>query len=168
MRTSKTASILLTSLVCLALSACGFSPMYGSGSAAHNLSDIIVQTGEERVDFYLQEALLDEMGARNARGPMRLVTRTETNRVGLGISADAVAVRFAVEVRVQYAIMEAGNSDPIMRGNVSAQASYNVASEVYSSVAAQEDAEIRAAQMAAERIVLELARASLTASDTPQ
>jgi LPS-assembly lipoprotein len=162
MRTSKTASILLTSLVCLALTACGFTPMYGSGSAARNLSDIIVETGGERIDFYLQEALLDEMDARHADGPYRLVTESSSSRMALGIGADAIAQRFAVGMRVDYRLYLGHATEPELEGRVSVEASYNVAREVYSSVAAQEDAEIRAAQLAAERIAMELARASLT------
>lgn len=162
MRTSKTASILLTGLVCLALTACGFSPMYGNDSAARNLSEIMVVTGDERIDFFLQEALIDEMGARQATGPYRLVTQTQSGRLALGIGADAIAQRFAVGLRVDYSLYYGQSTEPELSGRVSVEASYNVARQVFSSVQAQEDAETRAAQLAAERIAMELARASLS------
>ena len=53
-----------TLLACLALSAtlglgaCGFTPMYANTQTADTLSDFTIVTGEERVDFLLQQALI--------------------------------------------------------------------------------------------------------------
>ena len=59
----------------LALGACGFTPMYGSAGYGAGLSDIRVETGEERVDFLLQEALIEQMGSRHADGDLNLAAR---------------------------------------------------------------------------------------------
>ena len=103
------AAVLIASLA-LGLSACGFTPMYGAGSAARGLEDIQVETGEERIDFLLQEALLDAMGARSASGPLTLRTQSTTNVLGLGIGAEAIAVRYAVQLSVSYELVDSGGN----------------------------------------------------------
>lgn len=159
MISKRIAGVLSAGLLALSVSACGFTPMYGAQGVASELEDVRVLTGQERADFYLQEALYDRLGSRNAEGPLELRTETEVNSIGLGVGADAIASRFAVEVRVDYALYEPGASDPVVQGSVTGQASYNVPRDIYATVAAERDAEERAAGMAADRIINQLARA---------
>ena len=152
---------LLTGLVLaatLALGACGFTPMYGAGGAATGLSDIRVETGEERIDFLLQEALLDAMDARNASGPYTLRTETDLSSRGLGIGADAIVSRFQIEVEVDYAVVDS-SGESVITGQVTGQASYDLSSSPYASLASEQDAEERAARMAADRLTAHLVRA---------
>ena len=153
-------SLLLLSSLALSLSACGFTPMYGANSAARGLENISVETGEERIDFLLQEALLDTLGARGAGGSYVLRTETELSTVGLGIGADAIASRFAVQLRVNYSLYRPGVSEAVFSGRVSTEASYNASNAVYASQSAQSNAEERAASDAADRIAMQLARAA--------
>ncbi|MBO6795773.1 LPS assembly lipoprotein LptE [Maricaulis sp.] len=153
------AAVLVLSLT-LGLSACGFTPMYGAGSAARGLEDVRIETGEERIDFLLQEALLDTMGARAATGPLTLRTQSTTNVLGLGIGAEAIAVRYAVQLRVSYEVVNSGSGNVVFAGQVSTEASYNASNEAYATQAARLDAEERAAGEVAERITMQLARAA--------
>ncbi|MDF1767692.1 LPS assembly lipoprotein LptE [Maricaulis sp.] len=160
MRSSRRA--LLASLALSAglfVSGCGFSPMYGSQGVSQGLSDILVETGREQVDFHLQEALLDRMGARHASGPYTLRTESDVTRSALGVGADAAVSRYAIGLEVQYGLFRDGDTDPVMTGTVRSEASYNVPRSVYASVAAERDATERAAQLAAERIANQLVRA---------
>lgn len=152
---------LLTGLVLsatLALGACGFTPMYGAGGAATGLSDIRVETGEERIDFLLQEALLDAMGSRHAAGPYTLRTETDLSSIGLGIGADAIVQRFQIAVTVDYDVVDESGA-AIVSGQVTGQASYDLSSSPYASLASEQDAEERAARMAADRLTAHLVRA---------
>jgi len=153
------AAVLVLSLT-FGLSACGFTPMYGAGSAARGLEDVRIETGEERIDFLLQEALLDTMGARAATGPLTLRTQSTTNVLGLGIGAEAIAVRYAVQLRVSYEVVNSGSGNVVFTGQVSTEASYNASNEAYATQAARLDAEERAAGEVAERITMQLARAA--------
>lgn len=149
----------LVAAVSLTLSACGFSPMHARTSPVGGLSDIRVETGSERIDFLLQEALLDNMGARGADGPYVLRTETEMRSTGLGIGADAIVRRFALDLRVNYAVFRDGQTDPILQGSATGQASYDLPSSVYASYVAEREAAERAAEVAAERITVQIARA---------
>jgi LPS-assembly lipoprotein len=159
MRAKRSVITGLVFLVSAMLTGCGFTPMYGSAGLANGLQDISVVTGPERVDFLLQEALYDRLGSRGASGRYTLQTTTEINKLGLGVGADAIAARFAVELEVQYELHMAGNADALVTGRISSEASYDVSSSVYASLAAERDAEERAAQMVANRLVIQLARA---------
>ena len=132
--------------------------MYGAGSPAAQLSDIRVQTGEERVDFYLQEALYDAMNARNARGPYTLLASAERQRVSLGVATDEEARRYALRVIVTYELVRDGSIDPVYRGSAEAEVGFNAPSELFSIEIAERDAETRAAEAVAERITLQLYR----------
>jgi LPS-assembly lipoprotein len=143
----------------LTLSACGFTPMYGTSGVGAGLEDIRVETGQDRVDFFLQEALLDQMGSRSANGPLTLSTQTRVNSVPLGLGVDAIASRFAIRVNVNYTILSQGEVEPIISGRASGEASYDVSSSVYGSLSAERDAVERAAQIAADQIVVQIARA---------
>lgn len=156
---ARSIAILLGLSGTLALSACGFSPMYGPHGVANSLSDIRVETGQERVDFLLQEALNDRFGSRHAAGALRLVTETSSSSIGLGVGADAIATRFAVRVTVDYELFDGSSERPISTGRVIGEAGYDVNREIYNTVAAERDAEERAANIAADRMVAQLARA---------
>lgn len=142
----------------LALSACGFTPMHARSGPAAGLSDIRIETGEERADFLLQEALLDRMAARHATGPYTLRTQTDQSSLGLGVGADAIVARFAIRLDVSYALYREGAAVPVAQGLVTGQASYDLSNSVYASLVSEQEAEERAAEMAAERVVNQLVR----------
>lgn len=153
-------STLLIAGLSLGLASCGFTPMYGNGSAARGLENVQVETGEERVDFMLQEALLDAMGSRRAGDGRTLRTETELRATQLGIGADAIARRFAIRLSVDYQLVDDRSGDVLFSGSVTAETSYNASSAAYASQTAQLDAEERAAQDAADRITMQLVRAA--------
>lgn len=157
----RTRRFLLASLVMAgtaALSGCGFSPMYGAGSTMHALSDMRVETGQDRIDFHLQQALLDRMDARHASGPYTLVAETSSRIRGLGLGTDDVARRYAIALDVRFYVLREGELEPVASGRVSSSAAYNDPREAYASEIARRDAETRAADAAAERIILQLSR----------
>ncbi|MHA6287914.1 hypothetical protein [Maricaulis sp. CAU 1757] len=139
--------------------ACGFTPMYASGAIGRQLSDIRVETGEERIDFYLQQELLDVMGARQAAGPLKLITETSLRRRGLGVGAEASFARISVEVTVQYVLVDERTGETIDTDYVVADATYESNAQIYSEMVAGRDAEERAARLAAQRLSLKLVRA---------
>lgn len=157
----RTRRFLLASLVTAgtaALSGCGFSPMYGADSTMHALSDMRVETGQDRIDFHLQQALLDRMDARHASGPYTLVTETSVAIRNLGLGTDDVARRYSISLSVDFEVFEDGVVNAVASGSVSTAAAYNDPGEVYASEIARRDAETRAADAAAERIILQLSR----------
>ena len=159
MTIQRLATFCLIGVALIGLSACGFSPMYGRGGPALDMQNIQVETGQDRVDFLLQEALNDRLGSRHNDGSYILLTESDVSTMGLGVGADAIAARFAVRLDVEYRLMRAGEDEPVIEGDVTSEASYDVSSSVYGSLSSERDAELRAAQLAADRITLQIARA---------
>ncbi|WP_417481232.1 LPS assembly lipoprotein LptE [Maricaulis sp.] len=159
MRPLRLAATAFAFLLTAGLSACGFTPMYGTNGVAAGLSDIRVETGRERVDYRLQEALLDGMGARSADGPYTLRATTTVTSTPFGVGADAIASRYAVSVRVRWQLYREGGLDPVTSGVVNSSASYDVPAGVYGALTSETDAEDRALNLAADRIITQLARA---------
>jgi LPS-assembly lipoprotein len=158
MRSVRLAVTALALLFVSGLSACGFTPLYGANGVASGLSDIRVETGQERVDFRLQEALLDGMGARHAAGPYTLRATATVESEPFGVGADAIASRYAVKVSVRWQLMRDGTIDPVLTGSTRSDASYDVPAGVYGALTAEADAEDRAIGTAADRVIAQLAR----------
>lgn len=148
----------LAVLGAVSLSGCGFSPMYGSNGTSAQMSDMRIATGQERIDYLLQEALHDRMGSRNADGPYVLRTETEVRDFGLGVGADAIARRYAVRVTVVYRVFRDGDIDPILTGTAQGEASYDVSTSTYDALSSERDAEERAVGIVADRMTIQLAR----------
>lgn len=151
--------LMIAGLSAISLSSCGFTPMYGAQGVASGLEDMRLLTGQERADFYLQEAVYDRLGNRDAAGSLELRTQTDVSTIRLGVGADAIASRLAIEVDVEYALFVAGAAEPVVVGEVNGRAAYDVPRDVYATVTAERDAEERAAGMAADRMINQLARA---------
>lgn len=159
MRSAQLAFTALALFLSASLSACGFSPLYGSSGLVEGLSEIQVETGRERADFVLQEALLDGMGARYAAGPYTLHAIANVDTQATGVGVDSIASRYAVTVSVDWQLMRDGNTEPAAVGIARSDASYDVPTGVYGGLAAQANAEDRAIRAAADRLIVQLARA---------
>lgn len=158
MRSLRLAVMALALLFVGGLSACGFSPLYGANGVASGLSEIRVETGRERIDFRLQEALLDGMGARHAAGPYTLRATASVESEPFGVGADAIARRYSVRVTVGWQVLRDGNVDPVLTGTARSDVSYDVPAGVFGALAAEADAEDRAVSAAADRLIAQLAR----------
>ena len=158
MRPLRLAVIVLALLFVSGLSACGFTPLYGAGGVVSGLSDIRIETGRERVDFRLQEALLDGMSARHAAGPYTLRATATVLSYPFGVGADAIASRYAVQVTVNWQLLRDGNAVPVRTGVARSSTSYDVPTGVYGALTAEETAENHAISVAADRIIAQLAR----------
>ena len=145
-------------LVSASLSGCGFTPLYGSAGTVSGMSNIRVETGQERIEFQLQQALLDGMGAHNASGPYTLHAVPTIEALPQGVGVDAIAQRFALEVTVVWELYRDGSTDPVLSGTTPGNASYDVPQGVYGSLTAETDAENRAIGVAADRIIMQIAR----------
>ncbi len=141
-----------------ALAACGFTPLYGSPGVSSALSAVTVSTPQGRIGQLLREHLDDEL-ARNAdASPLyRLNLALGEQRYPRGVRVDNVATRYEYVLVAAYSLNDAKTGAVAKTGRVRVEITYDSADQPYASVAAQQDAEDRAAGEAARRIQLELA-----------
>ncbi len=142
--------------LCTLLGGCGFHPMYG-GNLAPQLASIYVEPVAERDGYELRNSLINLLGSNGeARGKtyhLRLILN-ETNQ-GVALQNDATITRYNDRLVAEYELSDARGAS-LTSGSQTGLASYNLAASPYSTLAAQQDADRRAAQDMADRIRLDL------------
>ena len=140
------------------LAGCGFTPLYGQPGVTSNLAAIDVVAPEGRTGFLIRQHLDDALG-RNRAGPAtyRMELGLGEARYPRGIRVDNVATRYEYVLEANYALFSTATNAVAKRGQVRVELTYDSADQPYASIAAQQDAQDRAAAEAARRIQLELA-----------
>jgi len=142
----------------LALSGCGFTPLYAQQGVIQHLAAIDVVAPEGRTGFLMRQSL-DDAFAKNRSGPAtyRMNIQLAEARYPRGIRIDNVATRYEYVLTANYQLTSLPSGAPAKKGSVRVELTYDSADQPYASIAAQQDAQERAAEEAARRIQLELA-----------
>lgn len=149
---------LLAALAMLPLAACGFRPLYAQPGVAPSLAAIDVVAPQGRVGELLRESLDDALGRNLAVPPAyRLDIYYGTSRTGRGLRIDNVVSRYELALEVRYRLVEIATGSAAHTGRVVAEVTFDTVDQPYAGIAAQQDAEVRAAADAARRIQLDLA-----------
>lgn len=142
----------------LALGGCGFTPLYAQPGVVSNLAAIDVTAPQGRTGFLLRQHL-DDAFAKKHGAPAKYAMRLALSeaRYPRGIRTDNVATRYEYVLTADYTLANLPAGDIAKSGRVRVELTYDSADQPYASVAAQQDAQDRAAEEAARRIQLELA-----------
>ena len=145
-------------LAAVALSACGFTPLYGTPGVTQGLASIQVVAPDGRASYLLREDL-DDAFAKNRNGApaWRMDLALSEQRYPRGLRVDNVATRYEYVLTANYTLSSLPSGAPAKSGVVRVELTYDSADQPYASIAAQQDVQDRAAQEAARRIQLELA-----------
>jgi LPS-assembly lipoprotein len=143
--------------LCVALAGCGFTPLYGGGKLAPQLSSIYVEEIPERNGFELRTRLIEALNTDGviAGKRYRLKVSLSESSQGIALQNDATITRYNNRMEAKYVLTDAGGT-VVTQGVQSELSSYNVVQSPYATLAAEQDAGKRAAQDMAERIRLEL------------
>ena len=141
----------------LSLGACGFRPLYAQPGVTPGLSAVQVATPDGRAGYLLGEALGDGLAAGTGTPAWRLDLDLSEQRFPRGLRVDNVATRYEYVMTAAYTLRDIATDAPAKVGRVRVELTYDSADQPYASVAAQQDAQERAAHEAARRIQLELA-----------
>ena len=148
----------LLALAAPALAACGFTPLYGTPSVTSSLAAIQVTAPEGRTGQLIREHLDDVLAHDGGAAPAyRMSLSLGEQRYPRGVRVDNVATRYEYVLVASYALTELKTGALAKKGQVRVEVTYDSADQPYASVAAQQDAQDRAAGEAARRIELELA-----------
>ncbi len=142
----------------LGLAGCGFTPLYGAPGVASSLAAISVVTPEGRAG-HLIRGHLDDAFAHRRGGPAAYSMELSLGeaRYPRGVRIDNVATRYEYVLTATYELKAQPSGALAKRGSVRVELTYDSADQPYASIAAQQDAQDRAAEEAARRIELELA-----------
>ena len=149
-------------LAALALSGCGFRPLYGTigadPAAQQIFASIYVEPiAQERIGYDLRNDLMDLLRAtdRAAGTAYRLHVDVTETREGVALQNDATITRYDIAFTAKYELTDA-KLKSVLKGTETTLESFDVAQSPYSSLTGQEDAEKRAAQDIAEHIRIDL------------
>jgi LPS-assembly lipoprotein len=144
----------------LGLGACaGFTPLYATPGVTPALQSIQVMTPQSRAGFLLREQLDDQL-ARKLDGPAqyRLNVAIDERAYPRGVRVNNVASDFELDFRVTWSLVETASGRTVTQGVVPTTVFYVSADAPYAGIAAQQDAQERAANQTAIQIRLDLSR----------
>lgn len=142
----------------LAVSACGFTPMYGATEAGSSLTRIAVSTPDDRLGYRLREQLEDALAFNRSAAPQwRMTVLVDQNRRPLGRRIDDTATRYELTVKGSWTLTPVNGGQP-MTGVETVTTTYAAADQPYAAIAAQQDGEDRAAAELSRLIRLDLLR----------
>jgi len=147
----------LVAIAALALSACGFTPLYATPGVTPALSHIEVVAPHGRTAFLLSQSLDDAFARDRSAAPAYRLNITLSERTfPRGLTINNVAERYESQLRVTYSLVDLATGKTIKTDVVPVEATYASTSQPYAGVAAQQEAEQRAADEAAQRIRIAL------------
>lgn len=158
MRTRVVVGLILLALSSTGLAGCGFTPLYASGGLPGKLSSIEVVAPDGRAGYLLGQALNDALAVdRSIPSAYRLDLTLAQARVERGVRNNA-ADRYELTLTADYKLVDKASGAVAHTGSVQAEVTTDTADQPYAGIAAQSDAEQRAATETARRIQLDLAR----------
>jgi LPS-assembly lipoprotein len=132
----------------LALSACGWTPLYAdpqTGLAADELRAIHVDPISERIGQRLEMALRNSLNPTGEQTPTRYRLRTTlaTTLSNLGIQSQGLATLGKLDVYATYTLSDIQSGANLLANTVHVANSFNLSTNEYSTVAGQNDAAVR-------------------------
>ena len=144
-------------LAAAALAGCGFTPMYASDGLAPGLSSIQVSVPNGRLAYLLGESLNDQLARDRNEQPIYRLDVTIASRVfARGLNLDETAAYYEDNLTVQYRLIDIATGQVLKTNSLPVEVTYAATNVPYAGVAAQEDAQQRAANEAAQRIRTDL------------
>ena len=143
----------------LALGACGFTPLYATPGVTPGLAHIQVVVPHGRTAFLLGESLEDELGTKKNEPPAYKLALVINERIfPRGLNVNGVAERYEMHVRVDYSLTAVGAPTKVLKHGLDpVEVTYAETEQPYAGIAAQQDAQQRAASTAAQHIRVDLA-----------
>ena len=145
-------------LLAAPLGGCGLHPLYAGGArgeVASALSAVEVAPIDERSGWLVRSALVDRLSPRGA--PLyRLEIELDDNLSSYGIRGDSAATRERRTLRARYRLVAAATGQTLLDATAGADAGIDVVSSPYATVAAEESASERLAEVLADQIVARL------------
>jgi LPS-assembly lipoprotein len=135
------ARVFLTLLTSLAVSGCGFQPLYASGTGVSPaLSSVEVVTPPTRTGQLLREELDDELARASGDAPRyRLTVDIEERRIARGLRIDDTANRYELRTLLAYQLVDLASGRVVYRNSRPVTVTYDIADAAYAGVSASLD-----------------------------
>jgi LPS-assembly lipoprotein len=153
--------VLLALLACLALTACGLSPMYAGGSSsavAQGLAAVDIPPIPGRSGWLVRNALEERLGlAGKATPAYRLDVRLDDRIDALGVLGDDTVTRQRRILRARYQLVDLATGSIVLDATAGSDAGIDVVSSEYATIAAEQTALENLAREVADRMAIRIA-----------
>lgn len=147
-------------LCALLLSGCGLHSLYASGdsgSVAGLLRQVQVAPIQGRAGWLMYNKLKQRLGEMGDSAPAyRLDVKLDENVIGLGIRGDRATTRERESLRARYQLVNLGTGQVVLDATAGSDEGIDVVSSEYATVAAEQTAQERLAELVADDIVSRL------------
>lgn len=145
----------------LLLPSCALHPLYAggtSGEVAATLRQVTVAPIPGRNGWLVYNKLKDRLGEAGVGHPAyRLEVQLDDEIIGLGIRGDRAATRERRTLRARYRLVTVGTGQVVLDATAGSDAGIDVVSSEYATIAAEQTAAERLADVVADQIVSRLA-----------
>jgi LPS-assembly lipoprotein len=143
------------------LPSCALQPLYAggtSGPVAATLREVTVAPIPGRNGWLVYNKLKERLGENGAANPAyRLEVQLDDDIIGLGIRGDRAVTRERRTLRARYQLVTVTNGQVVLDATAGSDAGIDVVSSEYATVAAEQTAAERLADVVADQIVARLA-----------
>lgn len=140
----------------LALSGCGFEPVYGPGGTAETLRGRIeIAPPADEEGYALVNRLKDRLGQPRS-ADFRLDADIRVTEESVGFLPDGTISRYNVLGRVDWRLARIADGSQVMSGGEKSFTSYSATSTTVSTIFARRDARERLMTILADRIVADM------------
>jgi LPS-assembly lipoprotein len=147
----------LATAAALALGACGFTPLYATPGVTPGLASIEVKVPHGRLAYLIGEQLNDNFARDKDKPPVyRLEVAVTERRYARGLNLDQTAAYYEDHAIVSYKLIEIATGKVVKTSVDPIEVSYAATDQPYAGIAAQEDAQQRAANVAGIRVRTDL------------
>ncbi len=148
---AKTISRALLVATCLAaLTGCGFRPLHSrdAGASAARLAEIRISPIADRIGQRLHNLLLDKLTPMGPPATPRYVLSVRLNESlqNLAVRKDDFATRANLIMRARFTLVRTRDNATMLSANADSVNSYNILSEQFATLSAEDDARARAVQ----------------------
>jgi LPS-assembly lipoprotein len=150
----------LTLILAVLLSGCGLHPLYTSGdngSVAGLLRQVQLAPIPGRAGWLMYNKLKQRLGEMGDSAPAyRLDVKLDENIIGLGIRGDRATTRERETLRARYQLVNLATGQVVVDATAGSDEGIDVVSSEYATVAAEQTAQERLADLVADDIVSRL------------
>lgn len=149
----KAFTIAAAGLAALALSGCGFAPMYAEQGLGTRLSQIEVNTPQTRTGYFLGQDLRQTLGADATGGkPYVLKIEMTEQHYNIGYRVDDTSTRSEITNNVNYVLTDAKTGKQLYTDHFTSTVTYASSTSPFTGIVSQQNGQERQAQTIADRI----------------
>lgn len=150
----------LALLAAAPLAACGFSPAYAPGGAAHALREaVVLAEPKDRDGFDFANRLEDRLGRASAPR-FRLDWSVDADPVGAGLTPSGAITRYTLTGRARYALVRLEGGQTVASGSADSFTSWSTSGSTVATLTAEQDAHRRLMIILADQVAARLIAAA--------